>query len=214
MAQGQAKGTESETTIMKLMAELEKQRSELVNVVGERDAALSARTAAEGQIGAMDNQLRGMQTDMGKQAESSVPLSTMASELASLELAMRHALAGDMASLQGRAMRGANVVGLAPVLSESLHKIYTVAGEFGHEMHKAAAQINDVRAERDLHGTRANGADAAKAELHQELVEACRRLSEMHNRCTVLEVENATLVSHNRELDERLRGESRASEPR
>ena len=72
-----------------------------------------------------------------------------------------------------------------------------------------AADVHDVLVPLWLHK-----ADAAKAELHQELVEACRRLSEMHNRCTVLEVENATLVSHNRELDERLRGESRASEPR
>ena len=74
------------------------------------------------------------------------------------------------------------------------------------QMHKVVTQLNDLRVERDLHGTRANGADAAKAELHQELVEACRRLSEMHNRCTVLEVENATLVTHNRELDEAMRG--------
>ena len=46
-------------------------------------------------------------------------------------------------------------------------------------------------------------APAAKAELHQELVEACRWLG----RCTTVRARSrATLVTHNRELDERLRG--------
>jgi hypothetical protein len=87
-------------------------------------------------------------------ASSQVSIAPVAGELASLELALRYALGwhptpphnvgvtmpplpagGDHAAVDGRAMRGATPA-MPPPIAQALEKVYHVAGETAHEMHK------------------------------------------------------------------------------
>ena len=52
-------------TIMKLVAELEKQRSELLSTVSARDAAEAGRRSAEGRLSVLESQLQSLQMRPG-----------------------------------------------------------------------------------------------------------------------------------------------------
>jgi len=90
-------------------------------------------------------------------------------------------------------------VAAAPMLDKCRRAVIDLV----HELRGAKGQLQELRLATDVESNRAVGLDASKAQLHQELVEACRRLSELHNRVTLLEVENATVTSRSRELEEK-----------